>query len=180
MLNFKIKVAQRYFIWPVLRFCRVPYRWLKQSSGRECQSRGKYWQNEDRQLSADWESSVTVISADQQKEHTLLFQTIVNLIFTLFYNFNLWKILYRIIECLTYSLCVLHEPVAITVHSFNRQPCTVPLDWWSAKVTGTLGSQSSGELFSRRPCTVPLDCWSTEITGTLDSQSAESTGQRNS
>ena len=95
MLNFKVKVAQRYFIWPVLRFCRVPYQWLKQSSGRECQSRSKYWQNEDMQLSADWECSVTVISADQQKEHTLLFQTIVNLIFTLFYNFNLWKILYR-------------------------------------------------------------------------------------
>ena len=60
----------------------------------------------------------------------------------------------------------------------SRQPCTVPLDCWSAEITGTLDSQSSGELFSRRPCTMPLDCWSTEMTGMLDSQSAESTDQR--
>ena len=42
MSNFEVKVSQRYFIWPVLCFCRVPYRWLKQSSGTEFQSCGNY------------------------------------------------------------------------------------------------------------------------------------------
>ena len=33
MLNFEIKVSQRYFIWPVLCIWGVPYRWLKKSRG---------------------------------------------------------------------------------------------------------------------------------------------------
>ena len=47
-----------------------------------------------------------------------------------------------------------------------QRACTVPLDCWSAEITGTLDSQSSGELFNLQHCTMPQDCWSTEITGT--------------
>ena len=33
ILNFKVKVSQRYFIWPVLRLWGVQCQWLKQSKG---------------------------------------------------------------------------------------------------------------------------------------------------
>ena len=38
MLNFEVKVSQRFFIWHVLRLWWVPCRWIKQSSGTEFQS----------------------------------------------------------------------------------------------------------------------------------------------
>ena len=49
-LILKLKVSQRFFIWPVLCIWAEPFRWLKQSSGTEFHSSGKYWQNEDRKL----------------------------------------------------------------------------------------------------------------------------------
>ena len=50
--------------------------------------------------------------------------------------------------------------------------CRQTVDPW--KLLLYAGLSVCGKLFNRQPCTVPLDCWSAEITGTLDSQSAES------
>ena len=92
MSNFEVKVTLRYVIWLVLGICRVPYRWLKQSSGlvpypwdtlevqycplkslsELCSPRtfSSNWLF-DQYSPLDWESSVPVISADQQSSGTV-------------------------------------------------------------------------------------------------------------
>ena len=135
MLNFEVKVSQRYFIWPVLSLWGVPYTddsnspadWYHASEVLQRYStvRWRVCPNSTVRgffaltgplisiLSADWESSIPVISEDQQPSGTVQ-------------GWQL-KTLCRL------TMCVLHEPMVITVHSVQGQRLFqyLPLDWHS-------------------------------------------------